>query len=748
MKKVNVIFLLVVQMVASNICPAQNKGGILLLQSRFITGNEEVYNLTSYDDTHWEQQKLGDVWQSQGHDGYHGYAWYRIHVILPSSLKKTAFWKDSLRIFLAHVNDVDETFLNGIRIGHIGSFPSEPGGYVSKWPAIREYHVALSSTVINWDEDNVIAIKVFDGGGSGGIFMGQPYVDVLEKINGLKLQINNHKIIYNAGLATAVIEVFNTYNTSIKGVLTYNIKNNENNLIIQAKQLPFELRPFQKKTFSLVMPDQQGIAIQAAFTESSSKLADSLTRTLPYILTPSAGNKPSVNGTTVMGLQPGHPFIYTITATGKKTLIYAVKNLPEGLQLNTATGVISGTIKKEGDYNMQVIVKNNIGAAQKNVTIKVGKQLALTPPMGWNSWNCWGTSVSAEKVATSAAALINTGLINHGWNYINIDDGWEAKQRAADGNIQTNEKFTSMKKLGDYLHSKGLRFGIYSSPGTHTCGGFIGSYEHELLDAVTYSGWGVDYLKYDLCSYLDSMKNKVSLADHQLPYKVMRDALKAQNRDIVYSLCQYGIKDVWKWGAGVNGNLWRTTEDIEDTWASMLNIGFKQDTLYKYAKPGNWNDPDMLTVGMVGWGENLHPSRLTVDEQYTQMSLWSMLSAPLLIGCDITNMDKFTLNLLTNDEVIAVDQDALGRQARKITDKDSIQVWIKEMAGGDKVAAIFNMSANYKNYTLPLEILNLKSRYKIRDIWRQKDLRVHQNSISKIIPSHGVYLIRLTVVVK
>jgi alpha-galactosidase len=180
----------------------------------------------------------------------------------------------------------------------------------------------------------------------------------------------------------------------------------------------------------------------------------------------------------------------------------------------------------------------------------------------------------------------------------------------------------------------------------------------------------------------------------------------------------------------------------------MLNIGFKQDTLYKYAKPGNWNDPDMLTVGMVGWGENLHPSRLTVDEQYTQMSLWSMLSAPLLIGCDITNMDKFTLNLLTNDEVIAVDQDALGRQARKITDKDSIQVWIKEMAGGDKVAAIFNMSANYKNYTLPLEILNLKSRYKIRDIWRQKDLRVHQNSISKIIPSHGVYLIRLTVVVK
>ena len=239
------------------------------------------------------------------------------------------------------------------------------------------------------------------------------------------------------------------------------------------------------------------------------------------------------------------------------------------------------------------------------------------------------------------------------------------------------------------------------------------------------------------------MKNNVSLTDHQAPYKVMQDALGRQPRDIIYSLCQYGIKDVWKWGETVNGNSWRTTEDIEDTWQSLQSIGFTQDTLYKYAKPGRWNDPDMLTVGRVGWGENLHPTRLTADEQYTQISLWCMLNAPLLIGCDLNSLDDFTLNLLTNDEVIAVDQDVLGKQAMKIKDKDSIQVWIKQMADSSTIVGIFNMSSSYKNYQLPFNSIGLMDNYVVRDIWRQKTMQGYLKKIKKNIPPHGVFLIQL-----
>ena len=743
-KSVQYFFLISILLVAVQpVCLAQNKNNIPLLQARFITGDNDAYKLMDYDDTQWEQQKLGDVWQSQGHENYHGYAWYRIHVTLPSSLKNDASWKDSLRIFLAHVNDVDETFLNGTRIGHIGSFPDEPGGYISKWPAVREYHIPLISNTIKWDADNVIAIKVFDGGGSGGIFMGQPYIDALEKVNGISIAMDNQKIIYQQKNAIVTVDIVNKYNSTTNGSLQYMIVDEVNNKSIETKELPFSITPFQKKSLQLTMPDHEGITVTINFKESLSALTTAISKSLPYLLTPAPGGFPAIHNAAVTGLGAGHPLIYKIAATGKAPLAYSIKDLPQGLQLDAAKGIITGTISGEGDYNFQLIVKNSKGSAKKGITLRVGKLLALTPPMGWNSWNCWGTSVSSEKVVQSANALLSKGLADHGWSYINIDDGWEAKQRSANGAIQANEKFPDMKKLGDHLHSNGLRFGIYSSPGTHTCGGFLGSYAHELSDAATYSSWGIDYLKYDLCSYLDSMKNNVSLTDHQAPYKVMEDALSRQHRDIIYSLCQYGIKDVWKWGDAVNGNSWRTTEDIEDTWQSLRAIGFAQDTLYKYAKPGRWNDPDMLTVGMVGWGENLHPTRLTADEQYTQISLWCMLSAPLLLGCDLKSLDNFTLNLLTNDEVIAVDQDILGKQAMKMMDKDSLQVWVKQMADGSKVLALFNISDVYKNRQLSFSDIGLTDSYIVRDVWRQQMLPGYRKAIAKTIPPHGVFLIQI-----
>jgi hypothetical protein len=270
-----------------------------------------------------------------------------------------------------------------------------------------------------------------------------------------------------------------------------------------------------------------------------------------------------------------------------------------------------------------------------------------------------------------------------------------------------------------------------------TCGGFLGSYRQEESDARTYASWGVDYLKYDWCSY-ETIAD-TSLEGYIKPYRIMQQALRKQNRDIIYSICQYGLKDVWKWGRGVDGQSWRTTEDIEDTWESLERIGFSQDKLQAYAGPGHWNDPDMMIVGKVGWGENLHPSRLTPDEQYTHVSLWCLLSAPLLIGCDLDKLDDFTLNLLTNDEVLAIDQDEGGSQAKRV----SPNVWVKDLADGSKAVGIFNMDTTYRTITVNWKTLGLDNYSDIRDVWRQKSLGKLQSSFTKSIAPHGVMLIKL-----
>jgi hypothetical protein len=409
-----------------------------------------------------------------------------------------------------------------------------------------------------------------------------------------------------------------------------------------------------------------------------------------------------------------------------------------------------GSITLLGDYKVTLVVKNSKGVAKKDFTIKCSNILALTPPMGWNSWNCWGLSVSDEKVKASAKAMMDKGLADHGWAFMNIDDGWEDEQRNAKGEIVANKKFPDMKKLGDWLHSNGLKFGIYSSPGPRTCGGYLGSYQHELQDATTYASWGIDYLKYDWCSYGEIHdKNDNSLASYKKPYEVMQDALQKQNRDIVYSLCQYGMKDVWEWGESVNGNCWRTTGDIVDTWKSLSNIGFNQVKQNTYAKPGRWNDPDMMIVGQVGWGDHLHPTRLTPDEQYTHVSLWSLLSAPLLIGCDLSKLDDFTLNLLTNDEVIAVNQDVLGRQAKQILIRSEpgqidYQVWVKELEDGSKAVGIFNTSDKSEVVRFHWNELLASPNQKVRDLWRQKDLGVFNGMFSTRVAAHGVTLIKIT----
>ncbi|MDP4205408.1 MAG: NPCBM/NEW2 domain-containing protein, partial [Bacteroidota bacterium] len=398
--------------------------------------------------------------------------------------------------------------------------------------------------------------------------------------------------------------------------------------------------------------------------------------TPPYVLTPKVSPFPRINGAKVFGARPGNPFLFKVAVTGKRPMTITASGLPNGLSIDSKTGIITGTTPAKGEYIVKLTAQNSLGKATRNLKIVSGDLLALTPPMGWNSWNCWGLSVDQEKVKASANAMINKGLIEHGWTFINIDDGWEAPERASDGTLNPNAKFPNMKELTNYIHSQGLKMGIYSSPGPKTCGGFLGTYLNEHKDANTWADWGIDYIKYDWCSYTDVAKDW-SLGELQKPYFVMQDALKKCHRDIVYSLCQYGWGNVWEWGAKVSGNLWRTTGDITDTWTSMSGIGFSQLKNTEFAGPGHWNDPDMLIVGKVGWGPSLHNTHLTPDEQYTHITLWSLLAAPLLIGCDMSQLDDFTLNLLCNDEVIEVNQDPLGKQASPVKNSNGIQIWMR-----------------------------------------------------------------------
>ena len=279
--------------------------------------------------------------------------------------------------------------------------------------------------------------------------------------------------------------------------------------------------------------------------------------------------------------------------------------------------------------------------------------LARTPPMGWNSWNHFAEKVDDRVVRDAADAMVSSGMAAAGYVYINIDDTWEAG-RDAGGNIIPNRKFPDMKALSAYVHSKGLKLGIYSSPGPFTCGGYEGSYRHEVQDARTYAGWGIDYLKYDWCSAGRIYTKK----DLQAVYQRMGEALESCGRPIVFSLCEYGMGDVWAWAPKVSGNLWRTTGDIQDNWKSMSNIGFNQGRLAPYAGPGHWNDPDMLEVGNGG---------MNADEYRTHFSLWCMLAAPLMAGNDLRGMSQETRAILTNREVIAIDQDGLGKEAALIS---------------------------------------------------------------------------------
>jgi alpha-galactosidase len=365
--------------------------------------------------------------------------------------------------------------------------------------------------------------------------------------------------------------------------------------------------------------------------------------------------------------------------------------------------------------------------------------LAATPPMGWNSWNHFAAKVSDADVRAAADALVATGMRDAGYIYVNVDDTWEG-QRDASGIIHANSKFPDMKALGDYIHSRGLKFGIYSSPGPKTCAGYEGSYGHEQQDADTYAAWGVDFLKYDLCGLRDVMgmhnppydrvKGEALMRD---AYAKMHQALLKTGRPIVYSICQYGMDSVWEWAAQAGGNLWRTTDDISDSFRSMALIGFSQAGLEKYAGPGHWNDPDMLEIGNGG---------MSPDEYRTQMSLWAILAAPLLAGNDLSTMDDTTKSILMNREVIAIDQDAIGVQGFRLGPP---QVWVRPLSSGAKALAIFNYVTDDvpQPVTVAFKDLGFNGPVHAHDLWTHQDLGVLRDSYTATPPKGGVVMLRL-----
>jgi alpha-galactosidase len=369
---------------------------------------------------------------------------------------------------------------------------------------------------------------------------------------------------------------------------------------------------------------------------------------------------------------------------------------------------------------------------------------AMGPPMGWNSWNFFAGKVDDKAIRDTADLLVSSGMRDAGYVYVNIDDTWEG-ERDASGAIQANSKFPDMKALSAYVHAKGLKLGIYSSPGPKTCARFEGSYGHEEQDARTYAEWGIDYLKYDLCSFTQTMReqapNDLAKQNRMMrdAYEKMHQAILKTGRPMVYSLCQYGWDNVWQWGPQVGANLWRTTGDINPTYDRMTLIGFEQAGLAKFAGPdthgGHWNDPDMLEVGN---------GKLTHDENLTHMTLWAMLAAPLIAGNNLTLMTDEVKAILTNREAIAIDQDKLGRQGDRVYAEGPVEIWSRPLAGGRTAVAIFNRgeAANgLEGIKLPLAKMGIARGAKARDVWGAKDLGSISEEFHPVIPRHGCVLL-------
>lgn len=477
---------------------------------------------------------------------------------------------------------------------------------------------------------------------------------------------------------------------------------------------------------------------------------------------------PRINAPAMFGARKQSAFFLPLPVTGEQPLSFEASGLPPGLEIDRPTGIITGKCPNDCRAAVIVSVNNRLGNHSRAIKIVIGDNIALTPPMGWNSWNCWAEHIAAEKIMVAADAMVASGLAAHGYSYINIDTGWQGERGGKYNAIQGNANFPDMAGLCAHIHRKGLRAGIYSTPwvksycsaGEGFTGGssgpssgtqspyyagvqqkkYIGVITYEKEDSAQWAEWGFDYLKYDW--FVNDVPSTERIAV----------ALRASGRDIVLSLSNnapFGLAAEWVRLA----NCWRIAGDITDTWESICYDGFGQEKWMPYAGPGHWNDPDMLVVGQIGWGKP-RECRLTRDEQITHLSLWTLLSAPLLIGCDLTRMDDLTLRLLCNDEVIAVNQDILGRQAccvkdARLTDtrgnlRSHETIYAKILDKGDFAVGLFNRGPEPAIVRLNWSDIDITGECKVRDVWGRKDIGIFNGSFEMGVRAHGAQLILLS----
>lgn len=491
------------------------------------------------------------------------------------------------------------------------------------------------------------------------------------------------------------------------------------------------------------------------------------------MLTPPPGPAPHINGPKVYAVRPGSPFLYRIPCTGERPMKFSADNLPDGLTLDEQTGIITGKISAAGTNRMTLVAQNTHGTSKREFRIVVGQQLALTPPMGWNSWYIYLHHVTETAMRTAADQMIASGMADYGYQYVNIDDCWPRQPnstnsevggptRDANGRLLPNTRFPDIKGMVDYIHAKGLKAGIYTSPGPKTCAGFAGSWEHEAQDARTFADWGFDFLKYDWCSYGQIFRNgdprltntvsaqaAKGVAGYKFPYELMSREIQKADRDIVFNLCQYGMGEVWKWGGDV-GNCWRTTGDLGNERDTALpgfySIAFSNEKHWEFARPGAWNDPDYILIGWIGAdnGKSFQRTKLTPDEQYSYMSLWSLMAAPLIFSGDMSKLDAFTLNVLCNSEVIDVDQDPLGKQGKPLRQTAGELVLVRDLEDGSKAAGFFNLGEEPAKLAVSWTELGISGDRHVRDLWRQKDLGKFDKEFQTEVPRHGVTMVRLS----
>ena len=477
----------------------------------------------------------------------------------------------------------------------------------------------------------------------------------------------------------------------------------------------------------------------------------------PYILTPTPGPIPRINGARVIGCRPGHPFLHRIPCTGERPMKFTAVSLPAGLTLDPSSGIIRGTAPAVGTHRVTITATNARGSAAAEFRIVSGATLALTPPMGWNHWYAHYNRVTDALMRDAADVMVRSGMADAGYQYVSIDDCWmNAPQhndplrvgplRDAQGNILPNTHFPSMRGLTDHIHALGLKAGIYTSPGRLTCAGFSGTLGHEEQDAKQFAAWGFDFLKYDWCSYTEVTGNNPDRAALRKPYEIMGKVLASQDRDIVLNLCQYGMGNVWEWGAAVGGQCWRTAGDLGFELDRIFEVALQNAEHRAWSGPGSWNDPDYIQIGYVGsafTGGEPTPTPVPPRMQYVYMSLWSLMASPLFFSGDMNRLDPFTLNILCNPEVNEVNQDPLGQSAAMIPLDEETFVMVKEMEDGSKAVGFFNRDEIDRDLTASWSVLGLQGTHTLRDLWRQKDIGTAAGSLTYRVPARGVMFVRV-----